>query len=86
MEMINYIHFGLTSQDINSTSNILMIKQSITKVLLPKLNEILGKVKKDILNWSKVPLLAKTHGQPASPFLGKEFLVFYERLVIKREN
>jgi adenylosuccinate lyase len=84
MDMINYIHFGLTSQDINSSANILMIKQSISKVLLPKLNEILGKVKKSILEWSKVPLLAKTHGQPASPtFLGKEFLVFYERLVIQ---
>ena len=61
-----------------------MIKQSISKVLLPKLNEILGKVKKSILEWSKIPLLAKTHGQPASPtFLGKELLVFYERLVIQ---
>jgi adenylosuccinate lyase len=84
MDMINYIHFGLTSQDINSSANILMIKQSISKVILPKLNEILGKVKKSILEWSKVPLLAKTHGQSASPtFLGKEFLVFYERLVIQ---
>ena len=83
-DMVNYIHFGLTSQDINSTSNILMIKQSITKVLLPKLNEILAIIKNNILEWSKVPMLAKTHGQPASPtFLGKEFLVFYERLVIQ---
>ena len=84
MDMINYIHFGLTSQDINSSANILMIKQSISKILLPKLNEILGKVKKSILDWSKIPMLAKTHGQPASPtFLGKELLVFYERLVIQ---
>ena len=72
--MINYIHFGLTSQDINS-ANILMIKQSISKVLLPKLNEILGKIKKSILIGRKVPMLAKTHGQPASPtFPGKELL------------
>ena len=84
LEMINYIHFGLTSQDINSSANILMIKQSLSKVLLPKLNEILGKIKKSILDWSKIPLLAKTHGQPASPtFMGKEMLVFYERLVIQ---
>jgi adenylosuccinate lyase len=84
LDMINYIHFGLTSQDINSSSNILMIKQSISKVLLPKLNEILSKIKKSILEWSKIPLLAKTHGQSASPtFLGKELLVFYERLVIQ---
>ena len=45
MDMINYIHFGLTSQDINSSADILMIKQSISKVLLPKLNEILGKLR-----------------------------------------
>ena len=82
LDMINYIHFGLTSQDINSSANMLMIKQSITKVILPKMNDILTKLKKKILDWSKIPMLAKTHGQPASPtFLGKEILVFYERLV-----
>lgn len=82
LDMLNYIHFGLTSQDINSSANMLMIKQSITKVLLPKMNDILTKLKKKILEWSKIPMLAKTHGQPASPtFLGKEVLVFYERLV-----
>ncbi len=84
LEMINYIHFGLTSQDINSSANMLMIKQSISKVLLPKMNDILTKLKKSILDWSKIPMLAKTHGQSASPtFLGKEILVFYERLVIQ---
>jgi adenylosuccinate lyase len=82
LDMLNYIHFGLTSQDINSSANMLMIKQSITKVLLPKMNDILTNLKKKILEWSKIPMLAKTHGQPASPtFLGKEILVFYERLV-----
>ena len=84
LEMVNYIHFGLTSQDINSSANMLMIKQSIGKVILPKMNDILTKLKKKILEWSKIPLLAKTHGQSASPtFLGKEILVFYERLVIQ---
>ena len=82
--MINYIHFGLTSQDINSSANILMIKQSISKVLLPKLNDMFSLIKSNILEWSKIPLLSKTHGQSASPtFLGKELLVFYERLVIQ---
>lgn len=84
LEIINYVHFGLSSQDINSSSNILMIKQSISKVLLPCLNQILGEIKKKILEWSKSPLLARTHGLPSSPtFLGKEMLVFYERLVIQ---
>ncbi len=84
LEMINYIHFGLTSQDINSSANILMIKQSISKVLLPKLNDMFSLIKSNILEWSKIPLLSKTHGQSASPtFLGKELLVFYERLVIQ---
>ena len=82
LDMINYIHFGLTSQDINSSANMLMIKQSISKVLLPKMNDILTNLKTKILEWSKIPMLARTHGQPASPtFLGKEILVFYERLV-----
>ena len=47
LDMINYIHFGLTSQDINSSANMLMIKQSITKVILPKMNDILTKLKKN---------------------------------------
>tara|TARA_B100000795_G_C22805081_1_gene444312 strand:- start:4349 stop:5689 length:1341 start_codon:yes stop_codon:yes gene_type:complete len=84
LELINYIHFGLTIQDINTSANILMIKQSISKVLLPKLNENLGQIKKKILEWSKTPLLSRSQGQPNCPtFLGKEMLVFYERLVIQ---
>jgi len=79
-----FTHFGLTSQDANCTANILMIKGSIQKVILPKINEILKSIKDKILLWSRIPLLSRTHGQPASPsFLGKEFLVFYERLVIQ---
>lgn len=79
-----FVHFALTSQDINNTANIIMIKSATQKVLLPKINEILKKLKQLILEWSKVPILTRTHGQPASPsFLGKELLVFYERLVIQ---
>ena len=79
-----FVHFCLTSQDVNSTANMLMIKSTIQKVILPKINLILNLLKENILKWSKVSLLSRTHGQPASPtFLGKEILVFYERLVIQ---
>ena len=62
----------------------MMLKSTIQKVILPKINEILKVLKNYILEWSKIPLLSRTHGQPASPtFLGKEILVFYERLVIQ---
>ncbi len=79
-----FVHFCLTSQDVNSTANVMIIKSSISKVILPQVNEILQLIKKYILDWSKIVMLSRTHGQPASPtFLGKEFLVFYERLVIQ---
>ena len=77
--MINYIHFGLTSQDINRL-NILMIKQSISHFYL---NEILGKVKKSMLEWSKIPLLAKLCGQPDSLFLLVKNCLYFTRLVIQ---
>ena len=79
-----FVHFALTSQDINSSANMLMMKSAIQKVLLPKINDILKRIKELILEWSKVPMLTMTHGQPSSPsFLGKELLVFYERIVIQ---
>ena len=79
-----FTHFCLTSQDVNSTANILMIRGTVQKIVLPKINELLKTMKQFILDWSKVPMLSRTHGQSASPtFLGKEFLVFYERLVIQ---
>ena len=79
-----FVHFALTSQDINSSSNILMMKGAIQKIILPKINEILKKIKELILEWAKIPILTRTHGQPSSPsFLGKELLVYYERLVIQ---
>jgi adenylosuccinate lyase len=79
-----FTHFCLTSQDVNSTANVLMIRGTVQKVILPKINGLLQTIKKFILDWSKVPMLSRTHGQSASPtFLGKEFLVFYERLVIQ---
>lgn len=76
-----FIHFGLTSQDINNTATPLLLKDATEKVYLPFLNkikDILGRYAKD---WEEVPMLAKTHGQPASPTrLGKEIAVFEVRL------
>ena len=80
----NFVHFGLTSQDINSSANMIMIKSANQKVILPKINDILKNIKEKILSWSKTTILSRTHGQPASPtFLGKEFLVYYERLIVQ---
>lgn len=81
---LEFVHFGLTSQDINNTAVPLSIKHAITEVYLPNLEEIkevLGKLAND---WKSISMLAKTHGQPASPtLLGKEILVFHERLGIQ---
>lgn len=76
-----FIHFGLTSQDINNTATPLMIKESVEKVFIPNYMQLLDKLMKLKDEWSDVPLLARTHGQAASPTrLGKEIMVFIERL------
>jgi adenylosuccinate lyase len=76
-----FIHFGLTSQDINNTSIPLLLKEALDNEVYPTLLETLKKIKTLAAQWKSIPMLAKTHGQPASPTkLGKEFLVFYERL------
>ncbi len=76
-----YIHFGLTSQDINNTSVPLSLKDCHQKVLMPLLNSVLDILKAKAEEWKTVPMLAHTHGQPASPtLLGKEFQVFVYRL------
>jgi adenylosuccinate lyase len=76
-----FIHFGLTSQDINNTSTPLMVKDGLEKVIFPTLNDILQQLKVLAETWKEVPMLAKTHGQPASPTrLGKELEVFVVRL------
>ena len=76
-----FIHFGLTSQDINNTAIPLSTKQAFENVYLPTLNKVIVKLKELAIEWKDVPLLARTHGQPASPTrLGKELLVFVERL------
>ncbi|SMG32784.1 adenylosuccinate lyase [Marivirga sericea] len=76
-----FIHFGLTSQDINNTATPLLLKDATEKVYLPFLQEIKDTLNKYSTKWKDVPMLAKTHGQPASPTrLGKEFAVFEVRL------
>lgn len=80
-EYKEFIHFGLTSQDINNTACPLSIKEAINRVYLPVLLQLTEKLKNLSDEWYDVPMLARTHGQPASPTrLGKEFLVFIERL------
>ena len=76
-----FIHFGLTSQDINNTAMPLAIKEAHQNVILPAYEKLKEKLKAMAFQWKEVPMLAHTHGQPASPTrLGKEFYVFVERL------
>lgn len=76
-----FIHFGLTSQDINNTSVPLSLKEALEKVYIPQVEELIEQLKQYAEEWKAVPMLAKTHGQPASPTrLGKEIMVFVYRL------
>lgn len=76
-----FIHFGLTSQDINNTATPLLLKESINDIYLPEIKKIINKINELSNEWKDIPMLARTHGQPASPTkLGKEFMVFSERL------
>lgn len=76
-----FIHFGLTSQDINNTSVPMMVKESLQNVFIPAVEELIAKLNQYAEDWKDVPMLAKTHGQPASPTrLGKEIKVFAYRL------
>jgi len=80
-EYKEFIHFGLTSQDINNTSIPLSIKDAMNDVYVPEYFEVLNKLKTLAEDWKSVPMLARTHGQPASPTrLGKEIHVFVTRL------
>lgn len=80
-EFKEFIHFGLTSQDINNTAIPLSTKEAFEQVYLPSLIGLIAKLKELSIEWASIPMLARTHGQPASPTrLGKEILVFVERL------
>ena len=76
-----FIHFGLTSQDINDTSVPLSVKDALNEVFCPQVEEVIDQLQQYADEWRDVPMLAKTHGQPASPTrLGKEIMVFVYRL------
>lgn len=82
-----FVHFGLTSQDINNTSFPMMLKESLRETYLPMLDELIGQLNEYAEAWKDVPMLARTHGQPASPTkLGKEIRVFSYRLEQLRER
>lgn len=80
-EYKEFIHFGLTSQDINNTAIPLSVKHAFEKVYMPTFIQLVNKLKELSVEWKDIPMLARTHGQPASPTrLGKEILVFVVRL------
>ncbi len=77
-----FVHFGLTSQDINNTAQPLSIKEAHDEVMTEAMDELIMLLNDKIVEWAEVPMLARTHGQPASPtLLGKELNVFFERIV-----
>lgn len=76
-----FIHFGLTSQDINNTATPLLIKEAVEEVLLPSFVQVVEAIKALAKEYEGIPMLARTHGQPASPTtMGKEWMVYVERL------
>ena len=76
-----FVHFGLTSQDINNTSVPLSLKDALNDVFCPQVEELIAQLQQYADEWSDIPMLAKTHGQPASPTrLGKEVMVYVYRL------
>lgn len=80
-EYKEFIHFGLTSQDINNTAVPLSIREALEKVYYPEMEQLIALLKNQAGEWASVAMLAKTHGQPASPTrLGKEIMVFVNRL------
>lgn len=80
-EQLEFIHFGLTSQDINNTAVPLSLRDAIEDVYLVELNDIISQLNAFAIEWKDVPMLARTHGQPASPTrLGKEIMVYADRL------
>ena len=82
-----FIHFGLTSQDINNTAIPYTFKLALEDVYYPAIEQLISRIAELAENWKDVPLLAHTHGQPASPTkLGKEFMVFAERMKIQLQN
>ncbi|NBU90083.1 MAG: adenylosuccinate lyase [Flavobacteriia bacterium] len=81
VSFLEYIHFGLTSQDINNTAIPLSLKEGIQKIYLPQIHDLIAILNRYKQEWKEIPMLAKTHGQAATPSrLGKEIQVFSERI------
>jgi adenylosuccinate lyase len=86
-EFKEFIHFGLTSQDINNTSIPYSVKEALQKVYIPQIEQLISELSNRAEEWKEVAMLAKTHGQPASPTrLGKEIMVFVSRLKVQVEQ
>ena len=86
-EFKEFIHFGLTSQDINNTAIPLSIKEALEAIYLPQLEENIALLRSLAEDWKEIPMLAKTHGQPASPTrLGKEIMVYVVRLEEQKKS
>ena len=82
-----FIHFGLTSQDINNTAIPLSVKNAVEQVYLPQLDTVIVELEGMVIEYKNIALLARTHGQPASPTrLGKEIDVFVQRLKNQRDS
>lgn len=80
-QQLEFIHFGLTSQDINNTAVPMSLRDAVEEIYLIELNEVISELNAFAIEWKDIPMLARTHGQPASPTkLGKEIMVFAERL------
>jgi len=83
-DYVEFVHFGLTSQDVNNTAIPLSNKEAIEHIYLPYFDNLILRLRNFMDTWATVPMLARTHGQPASPTrLGKEFAVFVERLEVQ---
>ena len=81
-KFLEYIHFGLTSQDINNTAVPLSIKEALSDIYIPEINKLVDLLSEKVLEYSDISMLARTHGQPASPTrLGKEVDVFRVRII-----
>ncbi|MBN8677514.1 MAG: adenylosuccinate lyase [Chitinophagales bacterium] len=83
-ELREFVHFGLTSQDVNNTATPLIFKTALEEVYYPLLQTVRDQLEQMAQEWGRVPMLARTHGQPASPtLLGKEFQVFVQRIDVQ---
>jgi adenylosuccinate lyase len=83
-EYLEWIHFGLTSQDVNNTAIPASIKHALDQEVVPKIEALISQLNRLSLDWEDIPMLARTHGQPASPTrLGKEIYVYVERLQLQ---